>query len=179
MRCPLFLSHFNKNWNVSTKVTETFQHQISWKSVRQFSFFFSYVQTDSDFKRRSAGWRIRLERLRQICQNNFYFYMSNESKNIIKWFDTVQCDMFRSVNYHSQKAQKHVEETTITLVMVHQIESKFYIKILIKTNCFWVKIVKILKPLNFVSSCLFYQLETRECISVLRGSRRIFPFFTL
>jgi hypothetical protein len=27
----------------------------------------------------------------------------------------------------------------LTLVIVHQIESKFYIKILIKTNCCWVK----------------------------------------
>jgi hypothetical protein len=39
---------------------------------------------------------------------------------------------------HLQKAQP-VEETTITLIIVHKVESKFYIEILIKIKCGSVK----------------------------------------
>jgi hypothetical protein len=35
----------------------------------------------------------------------------------------------------SSGGTKHIEETIITLVIVHQIESKFYTKIFIKTIC--------------------------------------------
>jgi hypothetical protein len=31
-----------------------------------------------------------------------------------------------------QKAEQHVEETTITLIIVHKVETKFYINILIR-----------------------------------------------
>jgi hypothetical protein len=41
--------------------------------------------------------------------------------------------MFRSANDHPKKARQHVEDTTLTLVIVHQVESKFYIKILINS----------------------------------------------
>jgi hypothetical protein len=45
-----------------------------------------------------------------------------------------------SVSYdHLQKTQQHDEATTITLIIVHQVESKFYMKILIKIKCGCVK----------------------------------------
>jgi hypothetical protein len=46
--------------------------------------------------------------------------------------------MFQSSCDHLQKAQ-HVEETNITLIIVHQVETKFYMKILIKMKYDWVK----------------------------------------
>jgi hypothetical protein len=40
--------------------------------------------------------------------------------------------MFRPNYDHLQKAQQYVEETTIAYIIVHQVESKFYMKILIR-----------------------------------------------
>jgi hypothetical protein len=42
--------------------------------------------------------------------------------------------MFRSKYDHPQKAQQHVEETIITLIIVHKIELQFYMTILVEIN---------------------------------------------
>jgi hypothetical protein len=44
-KCPLLLSHFNQNWNI-THFHKIPQFQISWKSIQQFSS--CYTQTDRE-----------------------------------------------------------------------------------------------------------------------------------
>jgi hypothetical protein len=70
--------------------------------------------------------------------NFIYSGPSHYCHNIVEGFyNTVQCDsiihfyvyMFRSSYDHLQKAQQLVEETTITLVKVYHVESKFFMKI--------------------------------------------------
>jgi hypothetical protein len=60
VKCLLFLSDLDRNWNVLIHFSETPQHQISWKRIQPFT---CYMCTDgrTDFNRRPSWMRTRLK----------------------------------------------------------------------------------------------------------------------